>query len=256
MQDNEPKQAKTFWKKICSGSGWALFIMLIWELVEECLETFVAFVISDIITAFFIKALSTFAITQGVKVSIRRFLMPFIKTLTYKEGNDKMSKIKKFFTWIWCNKKTLTGTAASAVMTLSGTGVININSLPALNIDGINITPIIYYFLLAVLALVGVTGKGFENIKTFFERVGLIKAEKEQKAILKEAKKELAAEEVKANQTQAEQEQVEAKANAEAKAKAEQEQVEAEHRAKIEAAKAQIIAERSTVVVAKENKDV
>lgn len=256
MQNNEPKQTKTFREKICSGSGWALFIMFVWELVEECLETFVAFVISDMITAFFIKALSTFAITQGVKVSIRRFLMPFVKTLTYKEGNDKMSKIKKFFTWIWCNKKTLTGTAASAVMTLSGTGVINVNSLPALNIDSFNITPIIYYACLAILALVGVTGKGFENIKTFFERVGLIKAEKEQKAIMKEAKKELAAEEAKANQTQAEQEQAEAKANAEAKAKAEREQAEAEHRAKIEAAKAQIIAERSTVVVAKENKDV
>lgn len=258
MQDNEPKQAKTFWKKICSGSGWVLFIMLIWELVEECLETFVAFVISDMITAFFIKALSTFAITQGVKVSIRRFLMPFIKTLTYKEGNDKMSKIKKFFTWIWCNKKTLTGTAASVVMTLSGTGVINVNSLPALNIDGFNITPIIYYACIAILALVGVSGKGFENIKTFLERVGLIKAEKEQKAIIKEAKKELAAEEAKVNQTQAEQEQAEAKAKAkaEAEAKAEREQAEAEHRAKIEAAKAQIIAERSTVVVAKENKDV
>ena len=256
MQNNEPKQTKTFWEKICSGSGWALFIMFVWELVEECLETFVAFVISDVITAFFVKALSTFAITQGVKVSIRRFLMPFVKTLTYKEGNDKMSKIKKFFTWIWCNKKTLTGTAASAILTLSGTGVIDTNSLPALNIDGFNITPIIYYACLAILALVGVYGKGIENIKTFFERVGLIKAEKEQKAIMKEAKKELAAEEAKANQTQAEQEQAEAKANAEAKAKAEREQAEAEHRAKIEAAKAQIIAERSTVVVAKENKDV
>lgn len=256
MQNNEPKQTKNFWEKICSGSGWALFIMFVWELVEECLETFVAVVISDVITAFFVKALSTFAITQGVKVSIRRFLMPFVKTLTYKEGNDKMSKIKKFFTWIWCNKKTLTGTAASAVMTLSGTGVINVNSLPALNIDSFNITPIIYYACLAILALVGVTGKGIENIKTFFERVGLIKAEKEQKATMKEAKKELAAEEAKSNQTQAEQEQAEAKANAEAKAKAEREQAEAEHRAKIEAAKAQIIAERSTVVVAKENKDV
>jgi F0F1-type ATP synthase membrane subunit b/b' len=130
--------------------------------------------------------------------------------------------------------------------------------LPALNIDGFNITPIIYYACLAIFALVGVYGKGIENIKTFFERVGLIKAEKEQKAIMKEAKKELAAEEAKVNQTQTEQEQAKAKAKAkaEAEAKAEREQAEAEHRAKIEAAKAQIIAERSTVVVAKENKDV
>lgn len=249
MQDNEPKETKTFWGKICSGSGWALFTMFVWELCEEGLENLLAYALSSAVALFITKALSTLAIitaTQGIKVSIKRFLVPFIKTLTYKEGNDKMSKIKKFFTWIWCNKKTLTGTAASAVIALSGTEVINTNSLPALNIDGINITPIIYYFLLAVLALVGVTGKGFENIKTFFERVGLIKAEKEQKAIMKETKKELAAEEVKANQTQAEQEQVEAKANAEAKAKAEQEQAEAEHRAKIEAAKAQIIAEMST----------
>ena len=250
---------KKFYKTIVNSGLWTVFTLFVWELCEEGLENLLAYALSSAVALFITKALSTLAIitaTQGIKVSIKRFLVPFIKTLTYKEGNDKMSKIKKFFTWIWCNKKTLTGTAASAVMTLSGTGVININSLPALNIDGFNITPIIYYACLAIFALVGVTGKGFENIKTFFERVGLIKAEKEQKTIIKEAKKELAAEEVKANQTQAEQEQVEAKANAEAKAKAEREQAEAEHRAKIEAAKAQIIAERSTVVVAKENKDV
>lgn len=242
MQINEPKQTKTLWEKICSGSGWALFIMFVWELVEECLATFMAI--------FVVKALSTFAITQGVKVSIKRFLMPFIKTLTYKEGNDKMSKIKKFFTWVWCNKKTITGTAASAVMTLSGTGVIDTSTLPIIDVDGFNVTPIIYYACLAILALVGVFGKGIENIQTFFERVMIIKADKEAKAIIKEAKKEIAAEEAKANQTQAQQEQAVAKAEAEAKAKAEKEKAEAEHRARVEEAKAKIIAARSTTITA------
>ena len=119
---------KTLLSKLFAGSGWALFTMFVWELVEEGIENIIALVLSSAVALFVTKALSTLAIitaTQGIKVAIKRFLMPFVKTLTYKEGNDKVSKIKSFFIWLWCNKKTLTGTASSAVMTLSGTGVID-----------------------------------------------------------------------------------------------------------------------------------
>lgn len=252
--DNEKQ---SFWGKICSGSGWALFTMFVWEMIEEGIENLIAFALSSALTVFITKALSTLAIvtaTQGIKVSIKRFLTPLIKTLTYKEGNDKMSKIKQFFVWVWCNKKSLGGVCSSAVIALSGTGVIDVNSLPALYIGSFNITPIVYYLFLIALTIIGITGKGFEKIQTFFERVGLLKQQKEENAIIKEAKKEIANEEKLANQTQAEQEKARIKAENEAKAKAEKEKADAEHKAKVEEAKAKLIAEQQEVKVENEQK--
>lgn len=238
---------QTIFNKLFSGSGWALFTMFVWEMVEEALENLIAFALSSAVAIFITKALSTLAIitaTQGIKVSIKRFLVPFFREITYKEGHDKMSKVKQFFTWIWCNKKTLLGTASTAVITLSGAGVIDANSIAPLYVGGVNVTPFVYYGCLAIIALFGIFGKGVEDIKTFFERVGLIKAEKEQKAIFKEAEKEIKAERKLANQTQAEQEKAQAKAQAEAQAKAEREKAEAEHKAKVDQAKAKLLAER------------
>lgn len=237
---------QTIFNKLFSGSGWALFTMFVWEMVEEALENLIAYALSSAVAIFITKALSTLAIitaTQGIKVSIKRFLVPFFREITYKEGHDKMSKVKQFFTWLWCNKKTLLGTASTAVITLSGTGVIDVNGIAPLYVGGVNVTPFVYYGCLAVISLFGVFGKGVEDIKTFFERVGLIKAEKQQNAIIKEAEKEIKAEQKLANQTQAQQEKAQAKAQAEAQAKAEKEKADAEHRAKVEQAKAKLLAE-------------
>ena len=219
-------------------------------MVEELLENLIAYALSSAVALFITKAISTIAIitaTQGIKVSLKRLLTPMIKELTYKEGHDKMSKVKQFFTWIWCNKKTLVGTASTAVLTLSGTGVIDANSIAPLYVGGFNITPVVYYGCLAILALLGVFGKGIESIKTFFERVGLIKAEKEQNALIKEAKKEIKLEAKLANQTQAQQEKKLAKEEAEKKAKEEKENAEAEHKAKVAEIKAQLLAETKKV---------
>lgn len=238
---------KKLLNKLFSGSGWALFTMFVWEIVEELLENLIAYAISSAVALFITKALSTLIIitaTQGIKVSLKRFLLPFVKNLTYKEGHDKMSKIAKFFKWIWCNKKTLTGTASVAVATLSGTGIIDVNTLPALVVRGINITPFIYYGCLAVIALLGVFGVGIEKIEDFVKRVGLIKTQKEEAKIVKEAKKELKAEQKIANQTQAEQEKSNAKEEAKKVAEAEKAKAEAEYRAKVEQAKAKLIAEQ------------
>lgn len=241
----KPKQH--FLSKIFSGTYLALFTMFVWEMVEEALEGLIAYALSSVVAIFVTKVLSTFAIvsaTQGIKVTIKRFLVPFFKQLTYREGHDKMSKVKKFFTWVWCNKKTLLGTASTAVMGLSGTGVIDVNSILPLYIGSFNVTPVIYYACLAVLALLGVFGVGIEKIEEFFERIGLIKKEKEERQILKEAKKELKAEQKLANQTQAQQEKAQVKAQAEAQAKAEKEKADAEHRTKVEQAKAKFLAEQ------------
>lgn len=240
------KKLQTIFSKLFSGSGWALFTMFVWEMVEELLENLIAFALSSAVAIFVTKALSTLVIitaTQGIKVSVKRFLFPFFKKLIYREGNDKVSKIKQFFQWIYANKKTLIGTIAGAVTTLSGTGVINISGLPALNIGSFNLTPVIYYGALLALTLLGVFGKGVESIAEFFERIGLIKAEKEQNAIIKQAQKEIKAEEKIANRTQTETDKEQARKDAEEKAKAEKAKADAEYRTKVEQAKAKLKAE-------------
>ena len=236
------KKKQPLWKTLFTGSGWTLFTLFTWEMMEELLEEAIAFGITSFIT----KALSTLVvigITQLTKRAIIRMVKPIVKTFTYKEGNDKMGKVKQFFTWIWSNKKTLIGVTSGAVLTLSGAEVIDVSALPELPIGGFNITPIIYYGALLILALVGVFGKGLEGIEEYANRIKQQKAEKEQKAIVKEAQAEIKAEQKLANQTQAQQEKATAKAEKEKIAKAEQEKAEAEHKAKVEEAKAKILAE-------------
>ena len=234
-------------KKLFSGSGWALFTMFVWELVEEGLENLIAFALSSALAVFITKALSTLAIitaTQGIKVFLKRYLFPFIKTLTFKEGNDKMEKLKKFFSWLNANKCTLLGVGTGAVVAVSGAGVIDVASFPALVIGTLNITPIIYYVALGILTIVASFFP--ETIEKFRARVEQVKIERDAKAIEKEAKKEIANEQKIANQTQAQQEKAKAKEEADKVAKAEKEKADAEHKAKVQEAKAKILAETKT----------
>lgn len=216
--------------------------MLIWELLEEGLETFIALVISSACAIFVVKALSTLGVVvapQGIKVAVKRFLVPFIKKITYKKGNDKVEKVKKFFSWVWSNKKTLLGSllaVVSGVLTAIATNADLIMDLPALTFLGINWTAVIFGVLVFAGVEVGVVGKGFETIAQHQERTAVLKAKKEQKAIEKQAKKEIKAEEKLANQTQADKE----------KAK-EKEIADAERKAKVEAVKAKILAEQNKV---------
>lgn len=224
------------------------FLMILWDFGEELLEEAIAYVLGNAFAVLVTKAISIYIIvfsTIWLKRLIFRVLKPVIKKITYKEGNDKMNKLKKFGTWLFANKKTLIGTVSASLMTLGGTGVIDVSALPDLTIRGFNITPLVYYGVLAILALFGIFGKGFEKIEEFFARMGVIKAEKEHKAIVKQAGKEIKAEEKKANQTQAEQDKQQAKKDAEDKAKAEKAKADAEYRAKVEKAKAELKAKQS-----------
>lgn len=239
-------KVKTFWRKLVSSGGWAFFVMFVWELVEELLENLIALGVSSVVAVFMAKALSTLAIitaTTGIKSTLKRFLFPFCKKLFYKEGHDKMEKLKKFFSWINANKCTLIGVCTGALVAVSGAGVIDVNSLPALVIGSINITPILYYLVLGLLTII--TSFFPETIEKFKVRIAEKKAEKEQKSIVKEAKKQLIAEEKLANQTQAQAEKAQAKAEAEAIAKAEKEKADAEHKAKVELAKAELKAQQT-----------
>jgi len=82
----------------------APFIYLFaWEMFEELIEEGIAFGITTLI-AKTISIVFVVTFTQGLKVAIKRL----IKTLTYKEGNDKMKLLKNYFTIMWGNK--ITGT--------------------------------------------------------------------------------------------------------------------------------------------------
>ena len=104
---------KLWLKKI---ANWFITVFLVgfaWEVVEELLEDLIAFLITSMIARFIVKAISTlgvFGITQGVKTLIKKIIFPFVKTLTYKEGNDKMKWLKNYWTLAWGNK--ITGTFA------------------------------------------------------------------------------------------------------------------------------------------------
>ena len=234
------KTKQTFWKRMFTGSGWTLFTLFVWEMLEESLEILIAYLISSALAIFAVKILSTLAIvtaTQSVKAIIKRTLLPYVKKIIYKKGNDKVEKLKEIFRWIWANKKTLVGVTSGAVATLSGSGIIDVSGLPPLVIAGFDIAPLMYYGALLVLTLIGVFGKGLESVTEFFERMQLVKTQKEEKAILKQAKKEIAYEQKLANQTQAEQEKMEAKAQAEKELAEAKAQAEAEYRARVDAIK-------------------
>lgn len=235
------EKKQSHWSKFWKGSGITGLTVLVWEILEELLENVIAIGIS----AIFSTALLLVA-TQGIKLGIKKLikvLSPIIKQYTYKEGNDKMSKVRKFFTWILANKKTLIGTIGALVTSITtayATYGGYIDFLPTLNIGGFDLTAVVVGLICFVLVELGVTGKGFETIKAFTDRKKAEDAEKAQKAIVKEAQKELKAEQKLANQTQAQKEKDEAKKQAEQKAKAEKEKAEAEHRAKIDQAKAEL----------------
>lgn len=215
-------------------------VMLIWELLEEGLETLIAFAISSVCAIFVVKALSTLGVvvaTQGIKVAIKRFLVPFIKKLTYKKGNDKVEKLKSFLDWVWANKKSLLGSVLaviSGVLTAISTNADLILQLPALTFLGINWTAVFFGVLVFAGVETAVIAKGFETTAGYKERTAIEKAQKEERAILKQAQKEIKAEAKLANQTQADKE----------KAK-EKEIADAARKAKVDAIKAKLIAEQT-----------
>ena len=123
---------QTFKQWFLSTSGWTIFSMFVWELVEEMLENLIAYALSSAVAIFVTKALSTLAIisaTQGIKVCVKKFVFPYFKRLIYKEGNDKVKKVKEFLSWLKANKGTLGGIACGAMRARSADGTFTIEGV-------------------------------------------------------------------------------------------------------------------------------
>jgi len=116
--------------------------------------------------------------------------------------NSSMKKIGKAFKniglWIFSNKKSITGTLAGLVAGVATALAVHgdiIAFLPALVVFGIDIMPYLAGLVIFGLTELGVTGKGFETIKQFAERVTKAKEQKQVEKVLKaEEKKEAQAE--------------------------------------------------------------
>lgn len=110
MNQKKKERKKWSWKAFgrwLATSGGATAGVFSWELLEEVLENVIALGISS-----FIAILSTFLLisaTQFVKIVFKKLLkllFPLVKQLIYKEGNDKMTMLKNYWTKVWGNKIT------------------------------------------------------------------------------------------------------------------------------------------------------
>ena len=112
--------------------------------------------------------------------------------------------IKNAALWIWANKKSILGTLAaivSGVVTAISANAELIAGLPKIFLFGIDIVPYIAGLIIFGLAELGVSGKGFEAIKTFFARK---QVEKENKAVADANKKQKIAEQKEAKKAEQE----------------------------------------------------
>lgn len=214
------------------------FYALIIDFIEEIVEDIIVYTVSEVILKGFSTMIAV-TISYGSKIALKRI----IKKIIYKEGNDKVNKIKSFITTLWQNKGTIGGIVSAGLMVVSGTGVIDVSVLPELLIGTFNLTPWLYY---GVIGVVGAWCAFFPESKGKYEkRIAEKQAEKHKKEVRKRAEKEIAEEAKKANQSQAQQEKDEArkakeKAEKEAKEKAEQAM-----RAEVDAEKKAILAEKN-----------
>lgn len=232
----------------------SFFYYLAIELAENVLEDFIAYEIATV----FMQGLSVF-LTVTASYGLKSLVKFIVKKITYKEGNDKLEKVRKIWAWLVANKKTLGGRVSAFVSAvtaaLGGTGVIDVSTIAPLYIAGFNITPILFYLVLFILVIIGVNGKGQETVAEYQTRKEAEKLEKEAEAVQKEATKEAKAvvKEAKAKMKQQQKDaKKQAKQEAENKIKEAEAQAKAEHDAKVEEAMKQLLAKENEQTTEKE----
>ena len=157
-----------------------------------------------------------------------------------------MNKLKTAISAIVANKKSILATASAALGLLTGTGVIDTTVLPVIGIGGFNLTPWLYWGLIAIAIIIGISGKGWETIKTFKERIDALKEEKLQASRVKKVKAEIKADKKRANQDQAKTDKQEAKRLADEQAKLAKEEAERKEREILDNIKKELLAAEQT----------
>lgn len=191
------------WKDVFQGSGLTFVVVFAMEMLEEGLENLIALGISTLFSTVLLVVL-----TQASKIGLKKLIklmMPFVKQLIYKEGDDKVKALKNYWAKVWGNK--ITGTSVG----LGFAGVSYFQTLVpfAHHCWWIALIVFVVFFNLGIFF-------GGETLNQIQERLANATLKKEEKDILKEAKKKLA--QLKKQETQSEAERL--KAEAERKAKA------------------------------------
>ena len=126
-------------------------------------------------------------------------MMPFVKQLIYKEGDDKVKALKNYWTKVWGNK--ITGTSV-------GLGFAGISYFQTL----MPFAHHCWWIALIVFAVFYNLGIFFggETLNQIQERLASAVLRKEEKEIIKEAKKRLAQLEKSTTQSEAERQKAEA----------------------------------------------
>lgn len=191
------------WKEFFQGSGMTFVVVYAMELLEEGLENLIALGISTLFSTVLLVCLTQFT-KLGLKKLVK-LIMPFVKKLIYKEGDDKVKALKNYWTKVWGNK--ITGTSV-------GIGFAGISYFQTLvefahHCWWIALIVFVVFFNLGIFF-------GGETLNQIQERLASATLKKEENEILKEAKKKLA--QLKKQETQSEAERL--KAEAEKKAKA------------------------------------
>lgn len=187
-----------------------------------------------------IKVISKFS---NLWVAGRLFMTSRVDEQDKEGSKDNMFKkiwngLATFGKLIWANKKSIIGTCAavaSGVLTAVATHQDIISFLPELVVWGVNIMPYIAGLVIFGLTELGVTGKGFETIATFFARINAAKEEKatakqEKQALKAEAKAEKEAKIAAEKQAEEDKKALELLAEKEAAEKAEQDKIAEEQR--------------------------
>lgn len=213
-------------KTFCKGFG----LLLTYEIIEELIEEAIAYTITTVI-AKAVSFLLVVILTQTVKVTAKGLakgitiaLKPAIKKLTYKEGNDKITKIikvinmckekikeNKFLNFLKRNPKSIIGILVGLIASLASGGATTCGLLfgkVELPLWANICVGVVVCAVLFIAIVFGVKGAGFENAKQYQGRIIAKKLgfDKAYDAILKAEQAFEAEEEAKAEQEKVEEE--------------------------------------------------
>lgn len=171
---NAKTQTKKIWQSIANSGAWTLFVMFVWELVEEGLEALLAYTITSVTALFIVKALSTLFVigsTQLLKTSLKTFLFPLIKKAIYKKGNDKIEFIikrgERYMKWLNANKWSI-------IIGLIVGGVIGFGAYISLSYFGLQLNFLNEILIACSAGIVGfglTFWLGHDTVLTFAARV-------------------------------------------------------------------------------------